>query len=251
MRWLGLFVGVALLSGCRLQLVVDAAVQRDSSGVIEVAAGLDADALERVGGDLAAVLVTDDLESAGWTVDGPARADDDITWVRLRRSFARAQDAASIFEEIAGPDGPFQDLRVVRHSSFAHTEWSFTGRLDFRGGLKAFGDAALAAELDGEPLGQTVEEIEAQLGEPLRQAIQVRVSVALPGDVTSNAPSRVGSRSSWQVGFGERSLVLEATGEERRTSSLVAVAVSAVCAGGLLVFGLVRLLSFARRRRAT
>jgi len=246
-----LFLGGVLLSSCRLQLVVDTAVDEDGSGQIEVAAGLDEDAVDRIGGDLAAVLATDDLVAAGWTVDPPALEDDGYLWVRLRRPFADARQAAAIFADIAGADGPFQDFSVRRKSSFARTEWGFTGRLDFRGGPEAFGDAGLAAELDGEPLGQTVAEIEAQLGEPLSEAIQVRVSVRLPGEVTSNAPVTVDHGGVWQVGFGERSVALEATGEERRTSSLVAVGVSAACAGLLVFAGLWGLVRLVRRHRAT
>ena len=121
-------------------------------------------------------------------------------------------EADAIFEDIAAADGPFQDLAVGYDPSFARSEWTFSGRLDFSGGLAAFGDDALTAELDGEPLGQSAEEIEAQLGEPLADVIQARVAVRLPGEVTSNAPTAVGDAVVWQAGFGDDAIDLEATG---------------------------------------
>lgn len=239
-----------LTAGCRLELDVNVAVEEDGSGSVEVVVGVDPDGIERIGGDLGAVLEVDDLTDAGWVVDGPDLEPDGYTRVRIRRPFADADEAAEIFADIAGDEGPFQDFAVRRDPSFARTEWGFSGRVDFSGGIEAFGDAGLAAELDGEPLGQSVEEIEAQLGESLSRLIQVRVGVRLPGEVTSNATTKAGNGAVWQVAFGDGTVDLEATGEEQRTATLVAVGVGAACAVLLLVHGLIRLAmrSTARRR---
>lgn len=245
-------MGAVLLSSCRLELDVNVAVEEDGSGSVEVVVGVDPDGIERIGGDLAAVLEVDDLLAAGWVIDGPDEEADGYTRVRFRRAFADADEAAAIFADIAGEDGPFQDFAVRRETSFARSEWGFTGRVDFRGGLEAFGDDALAAELDGEPIGQTAEEIEAQLGESLSRLIQVRVGVRLPGDVSSNATTKAGNGAVWQVGFGEGTVDLEATGTEQRTASLVGVGAAAVCFVLLVVYGLIRLAmrSTAKRRPA-
>jgi len=233
-----------------LELDVNVEVAEDGSGAVEVVVGVDRDGIERIGGDLGAVLEVQDLTEAGWVVDGPDLDIDGYTRVRIRRSFADAEEAATIFDDIAGEKGPFQDFAVRRESSFAHTEWGFTGRVDFSGGLDTFGDVGLASELDGEPLGQSVEEIEAQLGESLSRLIQVRVGVRLPGNVTSNATTKAGNGAVWQVGFGDGAVDLEASGEDQRTSTLVAVGVGAGCAVLLLLYGLVRLAmrSTAKRR---
>jgi len=251
-RVLLLLVGAVLLASCRLELDVNVAVEEDGSGSVEVVVGVDPDGIERIGGDLGAVLEVDDLTAAGWAVDGPDLESDGYTRVRIRRRFADADEAAEIFADIAGDEGPFQDFAVRRDRSFARTEWGFSGRVDFRGGLEAFGDAGLAAELDGEPLGQSVEEIEAQLGESLSRLIQVRVGVRLPGEVTSNATTKAGNGAVWQVAFGEGTVDLEATGEEPRTSTLVAVGVGGGCAVLLLLYGLIRLAmrSTATRQRS-
>ena len=117
----------------------------------------------------------------------------------------------------------------------------FSGRVDFSGGLEALRAQGLPPEIDGEPLGQSVEEIEAQLGDSLSRLIQVRVRARLPGDVTSNATTKADNGAVWQVGFGEGSVDLDATGTQRRTSTLVLAGVAVVGALGLVVYLLVRL----------
>ena len=126
-------------------------------------------------------------------------------------------------------------------TSLARTEWGFSGRVDFSGGLGGFSDDQLKAALDGEPLGQSVDEIEAQLGEALSRIIQVRVGVRLPGEVTSNASTKADNGALWQVGFGDGSIDMKAHGEETRTATVVGVVVAIACAVLLLVYGLVRL----------
>ena len=234
-------LGAVLLAGCRLELDVQVEMAEDGSGWVEVVVGVDRDGIERIGGDLDAVLAIEDLGAAGWTAEGPDEEADGFTRVRFRKPFDDPDEAAVIFDEITAEDGPFQDLAVSHESSFARTEWGFTGRIDSSGGLAAFGDEALAAELDGEPLGQTVEEIEAQLGEPLEQVIQVAVGVQLPGDVVSNATEPAAGGGTWKVAFGDGPVDMEASGEEERTASVVGVGVAATCAALLVLYGLVRL----------
>ena len=224
---------------------MDIAVEEDGTGVVEVAVGLDAEAVGRVGGDLEAVMEVDDLHDAGWTVDGPADDGDGGTRVRVSHPFGTPEEMATVVQQVAGDGGPFRDFAVRRTTSFGETEWRFRGRVDFGGGLEAFGDAGLAAALDGEPLGQTVEEIEAQLGESLSRVIQVRVTARLPGEVTSNATTTADDGARWQVAFGEGPIDLEAEGRERRRSSLVLAAVAVGAALALVVLMLLRL---ARRR---
>jgi hypothetical protein len=232
---------VLVVSGCRLELDVNVDVHEDGSGVVEVVVGLDADAVDRIGGDLADLMEVGDLEEAGWVVDGPTKESDGFTRVRIRHPFGTPEEAAEVFAQIAADDGPFQDFRVERDTSFAETTWRFSGTVDFSGGLEAFGDEALAAELDGEPLGQSVEEIEAQLGESLSRLIQVRVRARLPGDVTSDATTKADNGAVWQVGFGEGSVDMDATGRERRWSTLALVGIGGLAALALVVLVLVRL----------
>lgn len=238
---LGTLLVVLLASGCRLELDVNVSMDEDGSGTVEVVAALDPDAVERIGGDLGAVVELDDLRAAGWTVDGPTEDRDGFTRLRVQRAFGTPEEADEILAVIAGEEGPFQDFSLRRDVSFATTEWAFSGRVDFSGGLEALGDEALAEALDGEPLGQTVEEIEAQLGESLSRLVQVRVRARLPGEVTSNATTQADNGAVWQVGFGEGAVELEAEGTEHRTSTLLLVGAAVVLGLALLVVVLVRL----------
>jgi len=238
-----LFAGL-LVSGCRLEIDLNVAVEEDGSGVVEVVVGLDEDAIERIGGDLEAVMEVEDLLASGWRVDGPDLESDGYTRVRISRPFGTPEEAAEVFAQVAAEDGPFQDFQVSRDTAFAETRWTFTGRVDFAGGVESFGDQGLAAELDGQPLGQSVEEIEEQLGDSLSRFITVRVRARLPGDVSSNATTRADNGAVWQVGFGEEPVDLRAEGTERRTSVLVLVGVAALAL--LALVGLV-LLRLARR----
>jgi hypothetical protein len=236
-------VALVLLAGsaCKLELDVNVDVAEDGSGFIEVVVGLDPDALDKIGGDLSAVMEVGDLEDAGWVVDGPTKESDGFTRVRIRHPFGTPEEAADVMAQIAGTDGPFQDFRVTRDESFAQTTWHFTGKVDFSGGLEAFGDQGLAAQLDGQPLGQSVDEIEAQLGDSLSRLIQIRVNARLPGKVTSNATTKADNGAVWQVGFGQGAVDLDAKGQDRRIPTLVLTGVAGLSALALVILLLVRL----------
>ena len=250
-RLVPVLLGLLVLSSCRLQLDTIVTVHEDGSGTVQVVVGLDADAMERIGGDLGAELSVADLTAAGWSVTDPVLDDDGFTRVALTHPTGSPGEATGVLQSLSGPAGPLQQLRVTRHTTFAGDEWSFTGRIDFSGGVEGFGDSALAEELDGLPVGQTAAEIEAELGEPLEEVIQVRVDVRLPGTVESNALASGGDRAVWQVGFGERSVAMEATGRERRVGTLVAAGAAVACGLGLVISGAVALVRRGRRRRAT
>jgi hypothetical protein len=244
----GLVLLVVLVAGCRTQVDVNIDLARDGSGTVEIVVGLDADALSKIGGDFTSVLDSASLTAAGWSIDGPARESDGYTRVHLRHPFADPAEAAGIFEQIAGDTGPFQHFRVSRDPAFLETRWRFTGSVDFSGGLAGLGDDGVAPTVDGEPLGQTVSEIEAQLGQSLSRLLQVRIRARLPGDVTSNATTKADNGAVWQVGFGQGAVEMEATGAERRTSALVLAGAGIALGLVLLVVLLVRL---AMRRTAT
>ena len=97
-----------MLASCRLDAAVDVFVEDDGRGTVEVAATVDPDALERIGGDLGAVLEADDLEAAGWEV-----SISEPTEVRLRRPFDDAAEANAILAGLSGPDGPLRGLAVA------------------------------------------------------------------------------------------------------------------------------------------
>lgn len=238
---LGFVLGVLLLSGCRMGLDLNVLVESDASGLVEVVVVVDSEAVDRVGGDLSAVLALESLTSSGWQVEGPSVDDEGLTRLRISQGFGSPAEAAALFAQIAPEGGPFQDFRVVRGSSFAETSVGFRGRVDFSPGSQPLGSDPTAGLPDD--LGRTVEDIEAQLGESLDRLLQVRVSVRLPGDVSSNATTKADNGAVWAIGFGAGAIDLEADGVERRTVRLVLLGVGAllvVAAAMALLFRLAR-----------
>lgn len=241
-----LVVLLAALSACTLDLDVRVAVEADGSGTVEVTAAVDAGALHRVGGDLAAALDLDRLRGDGWTVDGPSNTPDGGATVTLRQPFADAAEARQVFAELAGPGArsPFRDLRVGRSRSTFEDRWSFGGTIDLRGGVP-LPDLPAASGVD--PLPDDVGALEAQLGESLDRLLRLRVGVRLPGDVTSNATTRADNGAVWLVRFGDGPVELDATGTRTKAAPYVLIAVGAV---GLLVGLVVLLVRLAGRTTA-
>jgi hypothetical protein len=230
-RALLVLAAAVLLGACQLELDVNVEVARDGSGTIEVVTALDDEAVERIGGDLGALLALDDLRASGWTVDGPTREGDGRTRVRVRRAFDDPEEAAAAFAELSGEDGPFQDLAVGRDRSLTRERWTFAGRIDLGSDIEVRG-----AELD-----EQIAALEDQLGGSLSRVVQVRVRVRLPGDVTSNATTKADNGAVWQVAFGGDPIDLEASGSERRTEIVVIGGVAALALVVLGLYGLVRL----------
>ena len=138
--------------------------------------------------DLAALVRTEDLVAAGWTVGEPAESGDGGAALRVTRPFGTPDEADTILAELTGPRGRCATCDVSRSTSFGRTELGFCGTADLSGGLEAFGDEGLAAALDGEPLGQDAAAIEAAAGEPLAEAVTFEITADLGGRATTLAP---------------------------------------------------------------
>ncbi len=69
---------VVLASACQVKTEVDIDVKADGSGTVTVSVGLDDAAVKDIG-DLGAVVRTDDLTKAGWTIGRPAKEADGFT----------------------------------------------------------------------------------------------------------------------------------------------------------------------------
>jgi hypothetical protein len=243
-----LLVAVLAGAGCRLEVHVGVDVESDGTGEITVAVSLDEDAVRRAGGDLEDRIEVDDLVATGWTVEGPRREEDGLTWIRASKPFGTPEEAGVVMAEINGPDGPFRDFRVSRERSFARTDWRFEGTVDFRRGIEAFSDPDLAAALEGQPLGESVQQIEERLGATIDRLIGIEVTVFLPGSMSSNAPLEADNAVQWRPGVTDpEPAQLRATGRERNLAALAWVAVAVLAFVALVVLVVSRV---ARARRA-
>jgi hypothetical protein len=190
---------IALFStACEVRTVVTVDMEDDGSGSVEVATGLDDDALSKLPdldgdgvsttSDLAALVRTDDLVASGWQISPPETRDDGTTWVKVTHPFGTPDEADQVMAQITGESGPLQHMHLTRDHPFGRVRYQFRGTADLSGGLEAFGDEGLAALLDGEPLGEDAAAIEARIGQPLADAFKFTVTARLPGSEKSWSP---------------------------------------------------------------
>jgi hypothetical protein len=232
---------VVLATACQVRTTVTVDVADDGSGTVEVAVGLDADALGRLpdldgdgvsgAADLAALVRDDDLVADGWTVAEPgAEPDaDGTTWLRVTRAFGTPEEADQILAELTGPAGALRDLHLTRSESFGRTQFELMGTADLSGGLEAFGDEGLAAALDGEPLGEDAAAIEARFGQPLADMFTFEVTARLAGDETT-----------WSAPLGGEPVALSADTTVVDWPVLILAAVAALSLVALVVVLAVR-----------
>ena len=188
----------------------------DGSGQVRAAIGLDGEALAQLG-DPAKELRLDDLRQAGWTVTGPAKENDGLTWVRLAHGFASPAEANRITAQLGQP---FQQVTLRRQRSFLKTMTTLTGTIDLTKGLAAFSDPALQQALGpGVDLGQVTDD-----------NLRVRFEADLPGHDRSWAP---------KVGEQVR---IDARAQQWNIEPIAA-------AGAALIFALTGLVVFAVTRR--
>lgn len=248
-RALALLLVVLVAGACQLRVEVNVDVAEDGSGTVEVAVALDDDAARRRP-HLAEELRTEDLTEAGWELVGPRVEDDGLTWIRARHPFATPAELGPLVEQISGPEGPFRDFGLTRSDSFATSRYRFSATVDFTAGVEGFSDPEATENLGGEPLGQSVEAIEQQLGASIDEMVQLQVAVRLPGEVSSNAPTRADNGAVWRPSVvADAAERLSAEGVVTRRQRVVWLVV-AVAAGVVLVLFVLIRIAVARRARS-
>lgn len=236
-----------ILTGCRVDAVVEIEVADDGSGVVNVGVSLDEEALAAVP-DLAEQLQVDDLRDAGWVVSGPSVEADGLTWVRASKPFEEAARLGPVIEEVTGPDGVLRMFNLDRTRSFAETTFELTGIADLSGsGLESFGDDDLAVLLDGEPLGRSLAELEADAGEPLADTAQLTVIARFPDDVGATTGQARGSEVRWVMRLDDPAATPIST--RVTAADLMPRIWAAVAIGALVALVALVLLRWLRRRR--
>lgn len=222
-----------LLGACRADLAVEIGQGTSGAGRLRATLTLDAEAAAQVP-DLAGQLRVDDLEQAGWKVDGPSKQAGGGLRLRVEKGFSSAAGAGRAIEELSGAGGPFSSLRLTTHRSLWKTTTSLAGTVDLRAGLGAFGDPELAKALGSPTLGLDPAALERQLGRPLSDVVGVEVVGRLPGTVTSNATTTRDGAPAWPVALGATTAV-SASSEAWNVRTLALAGAAVLCLLVLLV----------------
>ena len=167
-------------TACQVDTTVDIAVDDDGSGRVTVTAVLDAEAAAKVP-DLDQSLLLDDVRKAGWRVVGPDRTAAGGWRVSATKPFADPSQLPAVMAELGGEGGPFRDFTLTRDDAFAKTTYRLEGTVDLSGGIDAFGDDALRQALGGTTTGRTPEQLAAEAGRPLPEALRFRCGPTCPG----------------------------------------------------------------------
>ncbi|MFM9083824.1 MAG: hypothetical protein ACKOQ7_08115, partial [Actinomycetota bacterium] len=132
---------VALLASCRVDQTITLDVAPNGSGTVTVLLVADAAVVAKVP-DLAADVRTEDLEKAGWDVDGPDTTDEGGLRIEISRDFDTPEQATAILAQVGGQDGPVRGLALARSGKDTTSTWTLPGALQVTGGLGAFIDKA-------------------------------------------------------------------------------------------------------------
>jgi len=188
-KWCAVVVALCLmlLTGCQVTLRTEVVAKQNGSGEVIQKIGFDAEALKRAGNPREAVRA-DDLVAAGWVVD-PEYVEGDMTWLRIRHSFANVEEANKILAQLSGPDGPYKDLQLKKSDSFFTNTVQFRGILDTTAGLSAFTDKALTDALGGDASGGLIAAAETATGKKVSEMVEMNLFVDVSGEErTFNVP---------------------------------------------------------------
>lgn len=216
-----------------MDVAVDVRATTTGGGHVRATVTLDEAAAAEVS-DLAGELRIDDLERAGWKIEGPTTAAGSGLTVRATKGFTSAAGAARAMEELSGSGGPFRSLVLTRQRTFWKTRTTLRGAVDLSAGLDVFGDDTLKQRLGGPTLGMDPAAVERELGRPLADVFSFELAARLPGGVESNAPVSRGDGAIWPVRLGQ-SVAVTAGSEAWNVVNIGLGAVSLLAAASLVV----------------
>jgi hypothetical protein len=246
-------LAAVLLSACRVDAVVDVAVEADGTGTITLTASADPDLVAQTPG-LAEDLRFDDAVAAGWVVDGPTATEAGGLTVSLSHPFASVEEATALLQSINGPDGPLHDVVLTRAVTDDDVTTSLAGNLRVSNGLDAFADPEVLAAIGGSPYADDLQ----NAGLRPTDVVTFTFTADLPGTATTSATAAGtpnGAELTWTMPLDGTPIDLATTSVLTRggggpwgiVSKAALVALVAWC---LLAAGFIAYVAKARRDRA-
>ena len=244
-------VGMLVLSGCQLDVVVDVVVEPVGTGMITVTAEADAELVADVP-TIADELVLDDVEEAGWTVDGPNPTAGGGLILTLTHDFEGKDEATNLLRSL-GP--PFNDPVIGRGQDGDSATNTARANLGLPDGFDSFADDDLLAAVGGTPFAARFEQAEAN---PVNSMSAV-LRLTLPGelvDAETNAEVLEDGSLRWTVPLDGTFLEASARSEQAPSAGgvwarpVATVALIVLIAWVVFMTAFIGYVTFARWRRA-
>jgi hypothetical protein len=184
-RWLLLLLAGALMcAGCKVDAITTIRLDPNGTGAVSVRIRLDADAValvERGGRPLDQSIVLADLQQSGWKFSAWERVEDGSATLRMAHVFRDEAELAELLSQLSGPNGVLRDVRVSRTRNFLQRRDGVTLVTDLsalKSGVRD--DEELASRLRA--AGVNVDAVDFILGQQLRDAFSMRVTLVVPKD---------------------------------------------------------------------
>lgn len=179
---LSLAAALVLLSGCRVDFVLDVSMTEDGTSSVMFAVFADEDVVADI--DLAEIDLSGVTDS-GWRVVGPTTVDGGAR-LELGLDGVAPDDVAEVVSDLDG-GRLFEVTNVEVVPGIGTTRYSVELAALPDVEVEEFSDAALADLLGGAPFGEATADLEALAGGSLDTAVSVTVVASVPGAVAQSA----------------------------------------------------------------
>jgi hypothetical protein len=232
---------VVLLTGCKVRMDSNLAINEDESGTYAIEMSIDSEMrqyLEEQGGE--PLDLTQEFTDApeGWSVEEFTNGD--FSGVRMSHDF---DSIAQLEQELSalGDAGGGSSAGILTGIGLTHEGDEFAFESDLTGVSDALGGLA------GADLGSEMEGVD--MGAMFEQLFEVRIVITLPGEIGENNADEVsGNTLTWNISLADDGKVLRAASSVGGGSASV-VLIAGIVLIGLILLGLGTVYLQGRRRR--
>ncbi len=177
--------GLTLASACRVDVVVDIAVDEIDGGLVTMTVAVDDEVLEYTP-DWTQQVETSDLVAAGWVVEVSPGGE----MLTLRRPFSSAAELAALLADIgggvdgdataAGQRGLFSNVELLANYDGATSRYELSLDVNLQSGVEDFINPATADLFGGNLFGVPTEELVRRAGKDLNETVNLVVQASVP-----------------------------------------------------------------------